>query len=79
MSAGLDRQARRTVGRTGAHLLTRAASFLLLADSRASFAIEGERPPRSRLERWGRAVMQAGRQQLPQNSAKPHISAYAIH
>lgn len=64
MAAGLDVQARRTVGRTRAHLLTRAASFLLLADSRASFAIEGERPPRSRLERWGRAVMQAGRHPL---------------
>lgn len=44
--------------------MARAASFLLLADSRASFAIEGERPPRSRLERWGRAVMQAGRHPL---------------
>src|SRR6185312_2882931 len=38
-----------------------AASFMLLADSLASFEIEGERPPRNRLERWGRAVMQAGK------------------
>jgi Fic family protein len=37
---------------------------MLLADSRASFEIEGERPPRSRLERWGRAVLEAGRNQL---------------
>ncbi len=64
IAAGLDERARWTVGRTGGHLLSRAASFLLLADSRASFAIEGERPPRSRLERWGRAVMQAGRHPL---------------
>lgn len=64
VAAGLADQARRTVGRTGGHLLARAASFLLLADSRASFAIEGERPPRSRLERWGRAVLQAGRRPL---------------
>jgi hypothetical protein len=64
MAAALDDQARRVVGRTGRHLLSRAASFLLLADTRASFAIEGERPPRSRLERWGRAVMQAGRHPL---------------
>jgi hypothetical protein len=56
--------ARETVGRTGAHLVARAASFMLLADSRASFEIEGERPPRNRLERWGRAVMQAGRNRL---------------
>jgi len=63
---GLDlaARARETVGRTGGHLVTRAASFLLLADSRASFQIEGERPPRNRLERWGRAVLQAGRNPL---------------
>src|SRR5262249_51181245 len=36
----------------------------LLADSRASFAIEGERPPRGRLERWARAVLQAGKTPL---------------
>jgi hypothetical protein len=57
-------KARETVGRAGGHLVARAASFLLLADSRASFEIEGERPPRNRLERWGRAVMQAGRAKL---------------
>jgi len=60
----LAEKARETVGRTGGHLVARAASFLLLADSRASFEIEGERPPRNRLERWGRAVMQAGRAKL---------------
>ncbi len=52
------------MGRTGGHLVARAASFLLLADSRASFQIEGDRPPRSRLERWGRAVLQAGKTRL---------------
>ena len=60
----LPAKARETVGRTGAHLVARAASFMLLADSRASFEIEGERPPRTRLERWGRAVLQAGKNQL---------------
>jgi hypothetical protein len=60
----LAAKARATAGRTGAHLLARAASFLLLADSRASFEIEGERPPRNRLERWGRAVLQAGKNPL---------------
>jgi hypothetical protein len=53
-----------TLGRIGGHLVARAASFLLLADSRASFEIEGECPPRNRLERWGRAVMQAGKNKL---------------
>jgi hypothetical protein len=57
-------KAAETVGRIGGHLVARAASFLLLADSRASFEIEGERPPRNRLERWGRAVMQAGKNKL---------------
>ena len=57
-------KAAETVGRIGGHLVARAASFLLLADSRASFEIEGERPPRNRLERWGRAVMQAGKNEL---------------
>jgi Fic/DOC family len=60
----LSAEARATVGRTGAHLAARAASFMLLADSRASFEIEGERPPRNRLERWGRAVLQAGKNRL---------------
>jgi hypothetical protein len=63
---GLDlaAKAQEIVGRTGAHLVARAASFLLLADSRASFEIEGERPPRNRLERWGRAALEAGRNPL---------------
>ena len=60
----LSAKARETVGRTGAHLVARAASFMLLADSRASFEIEGERPPRNRLERWGRAVLEAGKNSL---------------
>jgi len=57
----LGEKANEIVCRAGANIVARAASFLLLADSRASFAIEGERPPRGRLERWGRAVIQAGR------------------
>jgi hypothetical protein len=64
ISLDLAARARDTIGRTGGHLGARAASFLLLADSRASFQIEGERPPRSRLERWGRAVLQTGRNTL---------------
>jgi hypothetical protein len=64
LALDLAAKARETVGRTGAHLVARAASFMLLADSRASFEIEGERPPRNRLERWGRAVLQAGKYRL---------------
>ena len=61
---GLAGYAAEIVGRTSRRLVSRAASFLLLADSRASFEIEGERAPRSRLERWGRAVLQAGENAL---------------
>jgi len=57
-------KANEVIGRTGANAVARAASFLLLADSRASFEIEGEKPPRGRLERWGRAVLQAGKNPL---------------
>lgn len=57
----LSKKANEIIGHAGANVVARAASFLLLADSRASFAIEGERPPRGRLERWARAVLQAGR------------------
>jgi hypothetical protein len=64
LALDLAAKARDTVGHTGGHLVARAASFMLLADSRASFEIEGERPPRSRLERWGRAVLQAGKNRL---------------
>jgi hypothetical protein len=64
LALDLAATARQTMGRTGIHLVARAASFMLLADSRASFEIEGERPPRNRLERWGRAVLEAGKNRL---------------
>jgi hypothetical protein len=64
LARGLAGKAAETIGRAGGHLIARVASFLLLADSRASFEIEGERPARSRLERWGRAVLQTGRNPL---------------
>lgn len=59
-------QARETIGKTGAQVIARAASFMLLADSRASFEIEGERAPMNRLERWGRAILEAGKRPLNQ-------------
>ena len=60
----LGARANEIIGHTGAKVVARAASFLLLADSRASFEIEGEKPPRNRLERWGKAVLQAGKNKL---------------
>jgi Fic family protein len=47
-----------------ADLLARTAAFLLLRDSRASYVIEGENPPQDRVQRWGRAIGQAGRRPL---------------
>lgn len=64
MERDLAAKARHTVGSTAAQLVARAASFMLLADSQASFRIEGERPSNHRLRLWGRAVLQAGTRKL---------------
>ena len=40
--------------------IQRASAFLLLKDSKASFAIEGESPKSKRTARWGGAIGQAG-------------------
>ena len=56
----LSRKARHIVESAPPDLIARAAAFLLLSDSRASFAIEGENPPKDRLARWGFAVGKAG-------------------
>lgn len=66
INQNLDAKARETIGKVGARVIARAASFMLLADSRASFEIEGERPPKNKLERWGRAVLEAGKRPLDQ-------------
>ena len=52
------------IGKTHADLLSRAAAFLLLKDSRASYTIEGEAPPHNRIERWGRIIGEAGQREL---------------
>ena len=41
-------------------IMQRAAAFLLLKDSKASFTIEGESPKSKRAARWGTAIGQAG-------------------
>ncbi len=60
----LDAQARQVIGRTHPDVVARAAAFMLLSDSRSSFDIEGERPPRERIARWGQAIAQAGSKSL---------------
>ncbi|MDA3917566.1 MAG: Fic family protein [Deltaproteobacteria bacterium] len=52
------------IGHTHPDLLSRAAAFLLLKDSKASYTIEGESPPHNRIERWGRAIGEAGQRKL---------------
>ncbi len=53
-------RARAVVDNVPRDLLARAAAFLLLKDSKSSYAIEGERAPHSRIQRWGRAIGEAG-------------------
>ncbi len=48
------------INRVSKSLLRRASSFLLLADSKASFEIEGERASKNRIENWGKIINQAG-------------------
>lgn len=60
----LPQRAQKIVAAVPRDLLARTAAFLLLKDSRSSYAIEGERPPQDRIQRWGRAIGEAGRQEL---------------
>lgn len=55
-----NERARDVLGRTHPDVVSRAAAFLLLSDSRSSFQIEGERPAQARVERWGHAIAEAG-------------------
>ncbi len=60
----LAQKARAAVAGVPRDLLARTAAFLLLKDSKSSYAIEGEHPPHSRIERWGRAIGEAGRRPI---------------
>ena len=64
MAMNLAERAREVVSRVPRDLLARTAAFLLLKDSKSSYGIEGERPPQDRVQRWGRAIGQAGRAPL---------------
>ncbi len=59
---GYDQLARRVIGRSRADVVARAAAFLQLSDSKASFAIEEERPRADRARRWAQAIARAGSQ-----------------
>ncbi len=57
----------RAIGKVSKSLVRRAASFLLLSDSKASFEIEGERPTKNRVENWGKVINEAGKTPLSIN------------
>jgi hypothetical protein len=60
----LVHRAREVVANVPRDILARTAAFLLLKDSKSSYAIEGERPPHDRIQRWGRAIGEAGRRSI---------------
>jgi len=61
LKQNLAAEAAATVARVPKDVLARTAAFLLLKDSRSSYAIEGERPPQNRIQRWGRVIGEAGK------------------
>jgi Fic/DOC family protein len=64
VAMNLADRARKIVAKVPKDILARAAAFLLLKDSKSSYVIEGEDPPQDRVQRWGRAIGEAGRQPL---------------
>ena len=61
LDANLNTEISNVIGKVSKSLIRRAASFLLLSDSKASFEIEGERPPKNRIENWGKIINEAGK------------------
>ncbi len=60
----LPERARAVIDDVPRDLVARTAAFLLLKDSRSSYAIEGEHPSQDRIQRWGRVIGGAGAQPL---------------
>ena len=60
----LVEQAKKVVATVPKDVLARSAAFLLLKDSKASYAIEGEPSTHDRIQRWGKILGQAGRNPL---------------
>lgn len=59
-----QKKVRKTLGNIHPDIMSRTAAFLLLKDSKASYAIEGERPLQNKALRWSRAIGQAGQKSL---------------
>ena len=60
----LKERATKAIAKIPMEIMARTAAFLLLEDSKSSYAIESEFPPQNRIQRWGRAIGQAGKQPL---------------
>ena len=83
----LRAEAADTVGRADPAVLRRATSFLLLNESKGSFGIEGETPPRNRLERWGRVIADAkdvdlspaSLEQLHRSLFDPRVDRFVVY
>ncbi|QSZ43162.1 cell filamentation protein Fic (plasmid) [Sulfurimonas aquatica] len=61
LDSNLNKKISNVLGSVSNSLIKRAASFLLLSDSKASFEIEGERPAKNRIESWGKIINEAGK------------------
>ncbi len=64
VAINLKARAQDVIAAVSKDILARTAAFLLLKDSEASYVIEGENAPQDRIQRWGRAIGEAGRHPL---------------
>lgn len=67
VASKLSEQAQAVIGKLSRNILARTAAFLLLKDSKSSYAIEGESPPHERIQRWGKAIGEAGKHPLDED------------
>ena len=64
LAMDIAHRAQEVVANLPRDMLARSAASLLLKDSRSGYAIEGERLPLDRAQRWGRATGEAGRRPM---------------
>lgn len=60
LQMNLKQKAADVIAKIPADVMSRTAAFMLLKDSRASYAIEDEAPAHTRIERWGKVIGLAG-------------------
>lgn len=64
LSKCLHKDVIEVMGSISDNILMRTTAFLLMKDSKSSYLIEGETPPQTRIQRWGRAIVEAGKNPL---------------